>query len=405
MSTASSAATTPAPVSGNLLHASGHVTAAGRVTRPAPGAICIPTQDKNLQFRKLKALAANQLCFDCPATRPTWASVTYGTYIKDLRLPFNHWMCNTLMPTCARLFTGVFLCLDCSATHRNLGVHVSFVRSVDLDEWTQKQLDAMRLGGNGPARTYFRSHGLTDLHTRIDKKYTSKAAMAYRTELQRLVEGSPSSSDEANLLANLSLADQASLDQLAKEKLAAARNGGAATPAVGTAEAKNSLASQNPNAKGVLLTPPSSGNLGSFGGTAAATSSQPVMLRKLSSGVGSSTSGNLFKAKKKPIMSGVKLSSSSLSTTAADKANGANHFDTFEDPAPEVPATTLSESSERSATAPTVVAAAAAVPISPPLAAPAASATATPSPGSKKNVIEDGVARLKMMNSDFFANM
>jgi ADP-ribosylation factor GTPase-activating protein 2/3 len=289
-----------------------------------------------------------------------------------------------------------------------LGVHVSFVRSVDLDEWTQKQLDAMRLGGNGPARTYFRSHGLTDLHTRIDKKYTSKAAMAYRTELQRLVEGSSSSSsaDEANLLANLSLADQASLDQLAKEKLAAARSAnGGATPAVGTAEAKNSLASQNPNAKGVLLTPPSSGNLGSFGGTAAATtSSQPVMLRKLSSGVGSSTSGNLFKAKKKPIMSGVKLSSSSLSTTSADKANGADHFDTFEDPAPEVPATALSETSERSATAP-AAAATAAVPISPPLAAPAATTTATPSPGSKKNVIEDGVARLKMMNSDFFANM
>ena len=63
---------------------SGNIKGDGTVTAAGKGGVCIPTKDKNAQFRKLKAIQDNQTCFDCPATRPTWASVTYGesTYFQ-----------------------------------------------------------------------------------------------------------------------------------------------------------------------------------------------------------------------------------------------------------------------------------------------------------------------------------
>ena len=40
------------------------------------------------------------------------------------------------------------MCIECSGVHRQLGSHVSRVRSIDLDEWPRAHLSVMAALGN-----------------------------------------------------------------------------------------------------------------------------------------------------------------------------------------------------------------------------------------------------------------
>lgn len=117
----------------------------------------VPDDSRNSFFRKLRMQSCNRSCFECPNRNPTWISLTYGIY----------------------------LCLECSGEHRRKGVHISFVRSVELDRFTPEQMIQMAVGGNGKALEFFKSNemGKTSGSARpVD--YNSKAVLRYKQMME-----------------------------------------------------------------------------------------------------------------------------------------------------------------------------------------------------------------------------
>ncbi|EOD26013.1 hypothetical protein EMIHUDRAFT_115317 [Emiliania huxleyi CCMP1516] len=99
-------------------------------------------------------------CFDCaaPCAEDPWASV-------------NH---------------AVRLCIRCAGAHRALGVHISFVRSLQLDELSAAEMATMARGGNDRCREFLEAKGVPRrvwLALALPLRYQTPAADLYRRVL------------------------------------------------------------------------------------------------------------------------------------------------------------------------------------------------------------------------------
>merc|ERR1712142_1034013 len=63
--------------------------------------------------------------------------------------------CTERMPRWASWSLGIFICLKCSGCHRSLGVHISKVKSINLDTWTRDQVNHIAVRGNKWANEYY----------------------------------------------------------------------------------------------------------------------------------------------------------------------------------------------------------------------------------------------------------
>ncbi|KAL6601773.1 hypothetical protein ACP70R_006089 [Stipagrostis hirtigluma subsp. patula] len=86
-----------------------------------------PSMKPDKPIDLLRKVVGNNICADCGAAEPDWASLNLG----------------------------VLLCIECSGVHRNLGVHISKVRSLTLDVrvWEPSVINLFQSLGNTFANT------------------------------------------------------------------------------------------------------------------------------------------------------------------------------------------------------------------------------------------------------------
>ncbi|XP_028611151.1 arf-GAP with GTPase, ANK repeat and PH domain-containing protein 1 isoform X3 [Grammomys surdaster] len=80
----------------------------------------LTSQSEAMALQSIRNMRGNSHCVDCDTQNPNWASLNLGA----------------------------LMCIECSGIHRNLGTHLSRVRSLDLDDWPLELIKVMSSIGN-----------------------------------------------------------------------------------------------------------------------------------------------------------------------------------------------------------------------------------------------------------------
>ena len=104
------------------------------------------------------AKPGNQTCFDCGSKAPKWSSP----------------------------YLGIVICVECAAKHRSYGTHISFVRSVDLDNWKRRELKSLELTGNSYTKERFNDLGVPLIGSVYD--YNNCMVLKVRQEISEKVK-------------------------------------------------------------------------------------------------------------------------------------------------------------------------------------------------------------------------
>ena len=131
----------------------------------------------------------NRFCVDCD-TKSNLRSTSDTIVLTSLLfIPGPRWASWNL---------GIFICIRCAGFHRNLGVHISKVKSVNLDSWTAEQIavrtprascphpprlsfQSVQAMGNNRGRAVYEANMPTGFRRPQTDSYVSMARCSYLT--------------------------------------------------------------------------------------------------------------------------------------------------------------------------------------------------------------------------------